>query len=282
MSDSNSSGIEDFTEMPFGKLRPNIAARTAWWLATAKALPRSARKWFRKRLARKFPGPFDVVADGVRLRAWPTENRCDRVAIGRGLLPEASERRLIEPYLKPNMRFVDIGANVGVYSLFVSHRTAGTAKVLSLEPHPRTFAKLVCNRAMNGFTNIEVVNFAAGPEEGEAALFSDGGGNIGGASMLSEASGDNRSVAIKTKPLPDILAERGFDQIDLLKADVEGFEDRALLPLFATPELESVWPKTILIETVHRRLWQTDIVELLQKQQYSVASETAENLLLCR
>lgn len=282
MSGSHGVSIKGLAEVPFGKLRPDIAAKTAWWLATTKALPRSTRKWFRKRLAAKFPGPFDVTAEGVRLRAWPRENRCDRVAVGRGVLSEAAERQLIEPLFKPGMHFVDIGANVGVYSLFVSARTGGTARILALEPHPRTFAKLSCNCALNGFSHVQTVNLAAGPEAGAAELFSDGGGNIGGASLLAAASGDRKSVMIKTRPLPQILTEQGFDQIDLLKADVEGFEDQALLPLFADPELASIWPKAVLIETVHRPLWKTDVIELLLERGYSVTGETAENLLLCR
>ncbi|MEZ5811361.1 MAG: FkbM family methyltransferase [Rhizobiaceae bacterium] len=274
--------IEDGGDQPFGALRPGFPARAAWLLATTKRLPRPARKWFRKRLAVRFPGPFDVEAEGVRLRAWPAENRCDRVAVGRGVLPEAPERRLVDPLLRPDMTFVDIGANVGVYSLHVSARTGGGARVLALEPHPRTFAKLARNVALNGFDRILALNLAAGPEAGEALLFSDGGGNIGGASMLEGKGAARQSVAVATCPLPDILRDNSINRIDLLKADVEGYEDRALMPLLDDPTLEPLWPGAVLIETVNRSLWRTDVVAALEGRGYHVAGRTEENLLLTR
>lgn len=279
VDDINGRGQGD---RPFGALRPGFAASAAWLLATTKRLPRSTRKWFRKRLAKRFPGPFDVEAEGVRLRAWPAENRCDRVAVGRGVLPEAPERRLIDPLLEAGMTFVDVGANVGVYSLYVSARTGGSARVLALEPHPRTFAKLARNVALNGFDRVLALNLAAGPEAGEAQLFSDGGGNIGGASMLEDKGAARLSVAIATRPLPDILRDNAVDRIDLLKADVEGYEDRALMPLLDGPALEPRWPRAVLIEIVNRSLWQVDVIAALEGRGYRVTGQTEENLLLAR
>ncbi len=216
------------------------------------------------------------------MRAWPSENRCDRIATGQGHLPEAPERALIEPLLSSGMAFVDVGANVGVYSLFVSARTNGSARVLALEPHPRTYAKLTCNCRLNGWKNILAVNLAAGAQQGEALLYSDSGGNIGGSSLVAAAAGTEVSQTIATKPLPDILHDAGFDGIDLLKADVEGFEDRALIPLFTDKALQPLWPAAILIETVHQALWQHDLLAILQQHGYSVAARTEENLLLTR
>ena len=204
------------------------------------------------------------------------------MVLGRGELPESPERRLIEPLVKPGMTFIDIGANVGVYSLFVSVKTGGTARILSLEPHPRTYRKLVVNRRLNGFDNIRPVNMAAGEDTATMELFSDGGGNIGGASLLREASGDANAVEITARPLPEILRDNTVGDIDLLKVDVEGFEDRAVLPLFEDAASRRLWPSAMLIETVHRKLWRRDMVEILQGHGYRVAGETTENLLLRR
>jgi len=273
---------EEADETPFGSFPAHVIARIAWRLATTKHLSPQLRRRFRKRLAHGFPGPFDVTVEGIRLRAWPAENRCDRVVLGRGELPESPERRLIEPLVKPGMTFIDVGANVGVYSLFVSVKTGGTARILSLEPHPRTYRKLVVNRRLNGFDNIRPVNMAAGEDTATMELFSDGGGNIGGASLLREASGDANAVEITARPMPEILRDNTVGEIDLLKADVEGFEDRAVLPLFEDAASRRLWPSAMLIETVHRKLWRRDLVEILQGHGYRVAGETTENLLLRR
>ncbi len=266
----------------FGTYLPSIPARVSWMLATGRPLSRGIRKWFRKRLARNFPGPFDVVAEDIRLRAWPTENRCDRVAVGREELPERLERELIRPLLKPGMTFVDIGANVGVYSLFISHQTGGRADIFAFEPHPRTYLKLKTNCMLNDFIQVRMFNFGIGARQTDAELFSDGGGNIGGSSLLAEAAGATTSVTVSVRPLFDVLQEKNVTHIDLLKIDIEGFEDRALVPLLRSTTGKNLWPKAILLETVHQQLWQEDLLSILGEAGYQTIGRTDENLLLQR
>ncbi len=233
----------------------------------------------RKTLASRFPGPFDIEVDDILMRAYPLENYCDRIAIGRGHLPEIPERELIGPLLKPNMVFVDIGANIGTYSLFVAGRCGNTARILSFEPHPRTYAKLAYNARANGFSSIETINQGVGLETGHMRLYSSGGNNIGTASILPEAVSNKLHVDIKVVPLGDALKSRLIERVDLLKIDIEGFEDRALLPLL-TLEFEPFWPRAVLIETALRQHWQTDCIDQLKSLGYRVAGDTGENLLL--
>ena len=250
-----------------------------WTLATHKALSSTTRGKIRKSLAQRFPGPFDVTADGVNIRAYPFENYCDRIAIGRGHLPEIPERTLIGPLLRPGMVFVDIGANIGTYSLFVASRCSDRARILSFEPHPRTFAKLAFNVRANGFSSIEAINEGVGAEKGEVSLYSSGGNNIGTASILPQAVGKENRVDIKVAVLAETLAARNIERVDLLKIDIEGFEDRALLPLMSV-ENETLWPAAILIETVLRQHWQADCVAELTARGYTIAGDTGENILL--
>lgn len=266
----------------FGSLKPGPIARFAWWLATLRRASSRQRRFFRKRLAVRFPGPFDIEVEGIRIRAWPAENHSDRTMVGRLELPERRERSMIAPLLQPKMVFVDIGANIGLYSLLISAKTGAKAHIIALEPHPDTFAKLCFNRDVNGFANIAAYNLAAGSQSGREILYFDGGGNIGGASMLAEATQPRASIEIESRPLPDILREAGVDHVDLLKIDIEGFEDRALTPLFASAENRRLWPEAILLETVHRHLWQTDLLEMLERLGYSISGRTPENVLLKR
>lgn len=273
---------DQYLTSPFGRFSPSLAARIAWKIATARWLSRAKRKWFRKRVARRFPGPFDVMAEDLKLRAWPSENRCDRIAVGRSKLPETDERALLKPHLQPGMTFLDIGANVGVYSLFVSQQTGGTATVVAFEPHPRTYLKLKTNCMLNKFVNVRLQNFGIGAENVDAELYSDGGGNIGGSSMLREAGGGAAATMVEVKRLSDVLEDQNIEQVDLLKIDIEGFEDRALLPLFRSQENEHLWPKAMLLETVHRSLWQSDLLAELELLGYVVTDTTEENILLER
>ncbi|WP_419913403.1 FkbM family methyltransferase [Hoeflea sp.] len=263
----------------FGTRKIGYLPQLAWTLATHRKIDRQYRKRIRKKIARRFPGPFDVKVEGILMRAYPLENYDDRIAVGRGSLPEIPERKLIGPLLKPGMVFVDIGANVGSYSLFAASQCGDTAKILSFEPHPRTFSKLKFNVGANGFSSIEAINQGIGPEKARMRLYSSGGTNIGTASILPEAASDRQFVDIKVAPLAEALKTRLISRIDLLKIDVEGFEDRALLPLM-TPEQQNYWPRAVLIETVLRRLWKEDCVGRLTELGYQIAGDTGENLLL--
>ncbi|MEO9613250.1 MAG: FkbM family methyltransferase [Nitratireductor sp.] len=270
------------TTTPFGQRRPGFAATAAWRLATAGLLSPAARRLVRKRLAGRFDGPFDVEVAGLKLRAYPTENRDDRILLGRGTMPEPAELALIAPRLAPGMVFVDIGANVGTYALFVARTAGPSGRVLAFEPHPRTFAKLAFNVAANDNGAIVARNLAIAETAGTMTLHSDGGGNIGHASLLAEAAGTVRAGhEVAVRPLAAEIADQGLTRIDLLKIDVEGFEDRALLPFFDQAE-PSLWPAAILIETVLSQLWRTDCLAVLAHRGYVVAGETAENVLLAR
>ncbi len=269
-------------QTPFGGCRYPTVARIAWAGATLRTLPRNLRKRIRKRFARRFPGPYDRTVEGINFRLYPAENHSDRVMAGRGELPEIPERKLIGALIFPGMTFVDIGANIGVYTLHIAHLTGGSANIVAFEPHPRTFAKLKFNCAANGFGNIVCINAGIGPSEGEAILFSDGGGNIGGASMLREASGDAVSDAVQITRLDEQLRNLGVSSIDLLKIDIEGYEDRALMPFFSEAGNSGLFPRAILLETVHRSLWQDDLLDRLANLGYRVTAQTEENVLLQR
>jgi FkbM family methyltransferase len=270
------------SQTPFGLLRFPPLARIAWMGATGRAIPREWRKRIRKRFARRFPGPFDRVVEGIKFRLYPSENHSDRVMAGRGELPEIPERKLIDRFITGGLTFVDIGANIGVYSLYVAARSGGTATVAAFEPHPRTFEKLSFNCKANGFDSITCFNAGIGPTDGETILFSDGGGNIGGASMLREAAGDKVATSVRMVRLDRQLRDLEFASIDLLKIDIEGYEDRALIPFFSRPGNRDLFPRAILLETVHQNLWQDDLLGHLGELSYRIETDTGENVLLVR
>ncbi|MEM7302107.1 MAG: FkbM family methyltransferase [Pseudomonadota bacterium] len=236
---------------------------------------RRLRRWF----GRRTRGPFDISHNRIRYRLYPAENHCDRILFGRGIMPEAKEHKAIQSFLRPEMVYVDIGANIGSYTLFVAKHAGFTSRVIAIEPHPLTFQKLEFNLGINGFNWVTRVNCACGPEESEMTLWSDGGGNVGHTSLLP-AGTSNPKVGhqVKVLPLHQILASRAITRIDLLKIDIEGFEDQALMPFFEVAE-PTLRPRRILLEMAHASLWQEPLSERLAELGYVVVFETAENQL---
>lgn len=240
------------------------------------------RQKLRKHFARKVVGPFDLVHDGMKFRLYPAENYCDRVIFGRGNLPERTEHEALLPLIEPGMVFVDIGGNVGSYSAYVGTRLNGELTLLALEPHPRTFQKLLFNLRANGLSVEHVVNCGAGPERTDYELWSDGGSNIGHTSMLKAGTANPKiSVRVPVVPLVELLDEHKIKRIDLLKIDIEGFEDRALAP-FLDAANEALLPSHVLIEVAHKHLWERDLMAMFDERGYREIFRSDENRLLSR
>ena len=269
-------------ENPIGSRRAGFWQKLIWQICDWHPLPQKWRQKLRKRYARKVVGPFDITHDEMRFRLYPAENYCDRVLFGRSELPERVEHEALQEVLEPGIVFVDIGANVGTYSIFVSVKLKGDCTVLAMEPHPRTFQKLLFNLEANNISTDTVHNVGVGPERGKIDLWSDGGSNIGHTSMVKEGTANPKiRHEVEIVPLIDLLQENKLSRIDVLKIDIEGFEDQALAPFFDSAR-EDLWPRHILIEVSHQNLWQRDLMAMLDERGYQERFRTPENRLLSR
>lgn len=266
----------------FGAYPATMRERLVWKWTDWSLLPQKLRQRLRKRFARPVSGPFDIKHNGMKFRLYPSENYCDRVLFGRSVMPEMAEHEALLPLLKPGMVFVDIGANIGSYSVFVGSHLKGDVNLIALEPHPRTFQKLVFNFKANDLSTDHVVNCGVGPKVDKLELWSDGGSNIGHTSMLKEGTANAQvSVSVQVFPLIGLLNDRGITSIDILKIDIEGFEDRALAPFFDVAP-DTLLPKHILLETAHQNLWDRNLLNMLDARGYETRFSTKENLLLSR
>ena len=141
-----------------------------------------------------------------------------------GLL-EGFEFRLIQSLCKPGMQIVDIGANIGFYTLQFSRMVGETGHVWAFEPAPGNIAMLRKNITINGYTNITLVEGAVSKIGGEGLLY------------LSEShQGDHRfyqterersSIEVKVYALDEYFTP--FQRIDLVKMDIQGAEGLALM-----------------------------------------------------
>lgn len=130
----------------------------------------------------------------------------------------------------PNSSVVDIGGNIGSYALRFAQK-AKAGRVVTFEPHPNTFAKLQANRALNTLTNLHAVNVGIGAEEATHRLHEVVASNSGMNRIITAAAVDPSMpyVEVKVLPLSKALAGTGIAKVDLLKIDVEGFEDAVLI-----------------------------------------------------
>lgn len=270
------------TTSPFGTYRIGLIDRLAWRIAERRSISFGLRKILRRFASTLFRGPFDAEIEGIRLRIYPAENYDDRKIIARQRLPEREEHRLLAGHLKSGIVFADIGANIGSYTLFAANLGA---VVIAIEANPVTAEKLTFNIAANGVESATVVNTAVGEEEGHLQLWSVES-NIGFATLVpaltkGQWKGDWQSKSVPVRPLKDVLSETNVGKIDVMKLDVEGFEDRVLLPYLAAADRD-IWPDVILIETNCKDVWNKDAVRFLEEHGYDRDGQTLDNMLFIK
>ena len=229
------------------------------------------------------PAGIDVEMGDARLRLYPDENVTDKRAyMAQPILGEdvrATVRRLSTAAAGP-FRFVDVGANTGLYSIRFAQvaREAGVVfEGLAIEAFPPTFARMRFNLEASGLlgegaNRVRAVPAAVSDVEGTVRL------DTGFRDLGRVRIADDGGVEVPARRLSAIVAEAGLERVDLLKIDVEGHELAALAPFFASTPPE-IWPKVILAET----LAQADPLEpLLFARGYTIVARSKANAVFER
>lgn len=133
-----------------------------------------------------------------------------------------AEYRLLHSLVKPGMQILDVGANIGLYTLLLARMAGPTGHVFAFEPEPSLFACLQTNREINGSSNVTAFNLAAGASP-EALFLRRSTLNSGNNSLVT--SGVATTVPVKVARIDQVLDQK---KIDLIKIDVQGFELKAL------------------------------------------------------
>ncbi|HEV2268400.1 MAG TPA: FkbM family methyltransferase [Steroidobacteraceae bacterium] len=148
--------------------------------------------------------------------------------------------------VRPGDTALDVGANIGMLSLFLSDIVGQRGCVHAFEPNPRTYALLLRSISANSPRNIRAHGVALGEAECELTL-SIPQGNAGGASLAGLA-GQTIDSAVRVPVVPlDIWAQRmAVRKVDFIKMDVEGFEPQVLRG--GLEFLRAVRPRAIVFE----------------------------------
>jgi FkbM family methyltransferase len=139
---------------------------------------------------------------------------------------ENIETRFFQSVCKAGMTFVDVGANVGLYTALALPRIGAAGRVVALEPDRESFEYLRKTVKANGAKNVDCIQKAAADYSGVAKLFISK--NNRGDNRLYENELSTGSYEVEVAPLDRTLQELGIAAVDLLKIDVQGFEGHVL------------------------------------------------------
>lgn len=172
----------------------------------------------RRVFGRELGGAPDVVSRpwfGHRLHVDVSRSLAQRLVflLGERSLPEAG---VVRSLLKPGMLAVDVGANIGYWTLFLCSCVGATGHVVAYEPSPENVPELEANVARNALSHVTIRPVAVGARAGVVSFL---GGINGGV-----ADDDSGPHTCQMTSLDELLDRR----VDFLKVDVEGYEGAVL------------------------------------------------------
>lgn len=238
---------DEETTAPFGRYAPSAGLTRMIRLSRAinrgnalRPLGRLIRHMTVNRLG---AGPVDENFRDLHARFHPIGNVCEKRALLSPAEFDAEEFAFIAQVLERGDICLDVGANVGFYSLFFASRIGPEGKVVAFEPHPLMFARLKANIALNpDLSCIVAENCAVYSQEGEMALV-ESSGNFGETKLAREGHG---TVMAKVIRLSRYLERAALSPVKLMKIDVEGAEGEVFADLFSAPEI--FHPRYVIVE----------------------------------
>jgi FkbM family methyltransferase len=125
--------------------------------------------------------------------------------------------------LRPDAVIIDVGANIGAFTLPVAKEVGASGCVIAIEASPRVFPYLEGNVFLNAVSNVRLFQCAAFNCDRQAVPFYDASiDRFGKGSLGAHYQADR--VLVPTRTLDNILSEEGIRRVDLIKIDVEGSE----------------------------------------------------------
>ena len=143
---------------------------------------------------------------------------------------EATEREFVNHFLRPGDVFVDVGANIGLFTLIAASRVGPTGKVIAFEPTSKIYERLVGNVRLNRLRNVDCVRSALSDHTGELDLLQSVDGFDAWNSFAAPTKGQSalpeRVGVIEWDRYAEVHRLSG--KVTMMKIDVEGWESRVL------------------------------------------------------
>lgn len=231
--------------------------------------------------------PVDTEIWSQRLRLYPHANGCEKNALFTPQLFDRAELEILATAVDAKVAagqaftFVDLGANVGLYSLFVAGRAGEAARILAIEPQPGIVDRLAYNLGLNTSACVSILRAAIADAESEMELVldpRDSGGTHLNKSGAPATGAD--AVRVPCRPLLAALDQAEIGEIDVLKVDIEGAEDIALAPFFRDAP-QARLPTLLLIED-RPEDWSVDLYDLLRERGYMLEQRLRQNCVFRR
>jgi FkbM family methyltransferase len=197
-------------------------------------------------------------------------------------LKDRDEVAYMEDNLTEGCCFVDVGANIGFFSLLASRLVGDEGRVIAIEADPYSHSRLRSNLELNAATNVRALNVGVSDRRGTERLGINVTGNRGNSGFYSDSA---HGADVPCLPLQEVLTRQGVNRVDGAKFDIEGHEFRVLSKFFAE-STSALFPRFIVIEhtanipSKARTRIGGDAVRLLRSKGYRVHFSNKDNHIM--
>ncbi|AWN28589.1 FkbM family methyltransferase [Streptomyces sp. NEAU-S7GS2] len=155
--------------------------------------------------------------------------------------------------LRPGDTYIDVGANVGYFSLLASQLVGEEGRVVAIEASPTFHARVLQHAEINGCNNLRTVNAAVADERKTVTLILASSSNMGAASIVPYGGPAESTLDVEAYPLPQVLDADDLAGARVIKIDVEGAEGAVIRGL--APVLDKLRPDAeITVEVTPERM----------------------------
>ena len=260
---------KDFTEYQFGSFKPNLYQRILIFIANKTFFKRGFfRIKFTQLIMSLTKGPLDIHFRNCAFRIYGENNLIEYGILLNPKYNQTDIDFLLEDS-KSNSNFVDLGCNIGLYSLPLAS-SAPNGTVISIDANPLMQSRLLFNANSSGIKNIQIICSAVSDKTGEGSLL------IRKNDTAIVSVNEDIKGSIKIDKLENIIREQGLKSIYGLKIDIEGHEDKALVPFLLNVD-EDLLPKRIVIEKKTKNSDYPGCAIAFKKLNYTLVSRSRNN-----
>ena len=269
LSNDEQTATNKYNHIKFGTFAPSYLQKIFIFIGQNSFLKRGL---FRRRYSRMIfslrKGPLDIYFRKCAYRLFGENN-----LIEYGILLDRKYNCLDLEFLlegsKLDSNFVDLGSNIGLYSKPLA-LASPNGIVLSIDANPLMKSRLLFNIKASAIKNIQFVLSAVSNKIGKGSL------KIRKDDIAIVAVDETIESDIKINTLENIIKENNLKSIYGLKIDIEGHEDKALVP-FLLKTTEALLPKKIVIEKLSKYSDYPECTLAFDKLNYKLISRSKNN-----
>lgn len=138
---------------------------------------------------------------------------------------EDAETTFVRRFLKKEDVFFDVGANIGLFSLYAANKVSNEGQVYAFEPAPVTYQRLKNNIELNKLSNVKSENIGLSSNETKLKFnVSLTGYDAWNSFAELNEVGETETIEVPVISLDGYIEKNNITKIDLIKIDVEGWE----------------------------------------------------------